>query len=153
VSELIDPHWRGWVGRCVGLGAWLAVTSVFWLLLLVVAWLGDDLSTGAGPLALAGLAALVDIALLGNLGRWWMTPRWPHRPPRGRLETLTDPLGRAMPAATAGVLGANLVLAATDLVGPVEWLSLCLCLGGLLLLTRVLRTAPQPRSTAIGSSR
>jgi hypothetical protein len=134
----------------VRLGAWLAATSVLWLILLVLAWArgGHRQPGGTGPLALATAAALVDIALLGNIGRWWMTPRWPGRVRPGWLGRATDPLGWPLPAATLVVLALNTILTLTDRMIPLDWLSLVLCLGGIVLLAGVVRTAPQGLDTA-----
>jgi hypothetical protein len=133
------------VGRCVRLGAWLACTSLLWLFLLVLAWSQDvhRRPGGTGPLALASAAALVDIALLGNIGRWWMTPRWPGRDRTGWLGRVTDPLGWPLPIATLVVLAVNMVLTLADRMIPLDWLSLGLCVGGFALLAGVARTTPQ----------
>jgi hypothetical protein len=132
------------VGRCVRLGAWLAATSVLWLILLILAW-GQDgprESGGTGPLALASVAAVVDIALLGNIGRWWMTPRWPGRARVGWWGRLTDPLRWPLPVATLLVLAGNMVLTLADRMIPLDWLSLGLCVLGFALLGGVARTMP-----------
>jgi hypothetical protein len=138
------------VGRCVRLGAWLAGTSLLWLFLLVLAWVqgGPREPRGTGPLALASAAALIDIALLGNIGRWWMTPRWPGRVRSGWLGRLTDPLGWPLPVATLAVLAGNMVLTLADRWIPLDWLSLALCLVGIVLLAGVARTAPQDLDAA-----
>ncbi len=142
------------MGRCVRLGAWLAATSVLWLMLLVLAWSQDGPRRpgGTGPLALASVAALVDIALLGNIGRWWMTPRWPGRDRAGWLGRLTDPLGWPLPVATLVVLAGNLVLTLADRMIPLDWLSLGLCVVGLALLGVVARTAPRGVAARVGGS-
>ena len=133
------------MGRCVRLGAWLAGTSLIWLFLLILAWSQDvhRRPGGTGPLALASAAALVDIALLGNIGRWWMTPRWPGRGRTGWLGRVTDPLGWPLPVATLVVLAVNMVLTLADRIIPLDWLSLALCLVGFALLGGVARTTPQ----------
>ncbi len=133
------------MGRCVRLGAWLAATSLLWLMLLVLAWTqeGPRSPGGTGPLALASVAALVDIALMGNIGRWWMTPRWPGRDRSGWLGWATDPLGWPLPVATLVVLVGNLALTLADRMIPLDWLSLGLCIVGLGLLGVVARTAPR----------
>ncbi|HSO02925.1 MAG TPA: hypothetical protein VLQ92_00470 [Candidatus Limnocylindrales bacterium] len=132
------------MGRCVRLGAWLAATSVLWLMLLVLAWTqeGPREPGGTGPLALASVAALVDIALLGNIGRWWMTPRWPGRDRAGWLGRVTDPLGWPLPVATLVVLVGNLILTLADRMIPLDWLSLGLCVVGLALLGVVATSTP-----------
>lgn len=132
------------MGRCVRLGAWLAATSVLWLMLLILAWVQDGPRQpgGTGPLALASAAALVDIALLGNIGRWWMTPRWPGRDRGGWLGRVTDPLRWPLPVATLVVLAGNLTLTLADQMIPLDWLSLGLCAVGLALLGIVARTTP-----------
>jgi hypothetical protein len=139
----------------VRLGAWLAATSVLWLMLLVLAWTqeGPRQPGGTGPLALASVAALVDIALLGNIGRWWMTPRWPGRVRSGWLGRVTDPLGWPLPVATLVVLLGNLVLTLADQMIPLDWLSLGLCLVGLALLGVVARTAPHEAGAQVQGSR
>jgi hypothetical protein len=118
---------------------------LIWLFLLVLAWVQDGPRDpgGTGPLALASAAALVDIALLGNIGRWWMTPRWPGRVRSGWFGRVTDPLGWPLPVATLAVPAGNMVLTLADRVIPLDWLSLALCLRGLVLLAGVARTAPQ----------
>ena len=133
------------MGRCVRLGAWLAATSVLWLLLLVLAWSQDvhRRPGGTGPLALASAAALLDIALLGNIGRWWMTPRWPGRVRGGWLGQVTDPLRWPLPLATLVVLVGNLALTVADRMIPLDWLSLALCIVGIALLGIVAGTAPR----------
>lgn len=140
----VDPAWRSWVRLCVLLGAWLALTSVFWLALLVRAVAREGaLEVGSGPPALAGLLALADVALVGNLGRWWLRPRWPGRAPRGWWPTWTDPLRRSLPAVTGGVLVANLVLVVVDSVGIADWASLALIVVGLVLLVPVMARTPK----------
>ncbi len=133
------------MGRCVRLGAWLAATSVLWLILLVLAWSrgGHRQPGGTGPLALATAAALVDIALVGNIGRWWMTPRWPGRVRTGWLGRVTDPLDWPLPVATLAVLTVNMVLTMADRMIPLDWLSLALCVGGFALLGSVARSNPR----------
>ena len=126
------------------LGAWLAATSIIWLFLLVLAWSqeGPREPGGTGPLALASVAAVIDIALLGNIGRWWMTPRWPGRNRTGWLGRLTDPLRWPLPVATLVVLMGNVVLTLADRMIPLDWLSLGLCVGGLALLGVVATSTP-----------
>ena len=126
------------------LGAWLAATSIIWLFLLVLAWSqeGPREPGGTGPLALASVAAVIDIALLGNIGRWWMTPRWPGRDRTGWLGRLTDPLRWPLPVATFVVLLGNVVLTLADRMIPLDWLSLGLCVGGLALLGVVATSTP-----------
>jgi hypothetical protein len=133
------------VGRCVRLGAWLVAASVIWLALLVLAWAqgGHREPGGTGPLALASAAALIDIALLGNIGRWWMTPRWPGRVRTGWWGRATDPLRWPLPVATLVVLVANLLLTLADRMIPLDWLSLGLCIGGLALLGAVAARTPR----------
>ncbi|MGB8021004.1 MAG: hypothetical protein WCF04_07240 [Candidatus Nanopelagicales bacterium] len=143
MDEPIDPAWRGWVRWCVVLGAWLAATSVLWTVLLVLVWTREGLR-GRGPLPIPAVLALADVALLGNLGRWWMTPRWPHRQPRGRLAAHADPLGVVLPAATGIILVLNVVLIMSDPVSRIQWLGLALCGVCLVLLAVVLRSAPRP---------
>lgn len=118
-------------------------------MLLVLAWTqeGPRVPGGTGPLALASVAALVDIALLGNIGRWWMTPRWPGRVRSGWLGRATDPLDWPLPVATLVVLVGNLALTLADRMIPLDWLSLGLCLVGLALLGIVARTAPHEVAT------
>jgi hypothetical protein len=132
------------------LGAWLAATSVIWLILLVLAWGrgGHRQPGGTGPLALATAAALVDIALVGNIGRWWMTPRWPGRVRTGWLGRLTDPLGWQLPVATLVVLGVNMVLTLADRIIPLDLLSLALCVVGFGLLGAVARSTPNDVDSA-----
>lgn len=131
------------------LGAWLAATSVIWLFLLVLAWSqeGPREPGGTGPLALASVAAVIDIALLGNIGRWWMTPRWPGRTRAGWLGRLTDPLRWPLPVATLVVLMGNVVLTLADRMIPLDWLSLGLCVGGLALLGFVATSTPSGAAT------
>jgi hypothetical protein len=114
-------------------------------MLLVLAWTqeGPREPGGTGPLALASVAALVDIALLGNIGRWWMTPRWPGRDRAGWLGRVTDPLGWPLPVATLVVLVGNLILTLADRMIPLDWLSLALCVVGFALLGSVARSTPQ----------
>jgi hypothetical protein len=114
-------------------------------MLLILAWSQDGPRRpgGTGPLALASAAALVDIALLGNIGRWWMTPRWPGRARTGWLGQATDPLRWPLPVATLVVLVGNLALTVADRMIPLDWLSLGLCVVGLALLGIVARTAPR----------
>ena len=149
--DQVDPHWQQWVGRCVRLGAWLAATSVIWLILLVLAWArgGHRQPGGTGPLALATAAALVDIALVGNIGRWWMTPRWPGRVRTGWLGRLTDPLGWQLPVATLVVLTVNMVLTLADRIIPLDWLSLALCIVGFGLLSAVARSTPHDVESSV----
>lgn len=130
----------------MALGALLVVVSLIWLALLVLAWL-DPASTGSrgtGPLALASAGSLVDIALTGNLGRWWMTPRWPGRPRHGWLAPWTDPLGLVLPLVTAATLVANAVLSTLGGMTWLDWISIALCLAGLVMLAGVRRTTPAP---------
>ena len=90
---------------------------------------------------------MIDIALLGNIGRWWMTPRWPGRLRAGWLGRLTDPLGWPLPAATLVVLVGNVVLTLADRIIPLDWLSLGLCVGGLGLLGVVATSTPNGAAT------
>lgn len=133
------------MGTCVLLGALLAVASVYWLVLLglAVARQGTR-ELGSGPLALAGLLALADIALVGNLGRWWLRPRWPGRQPRGWWPGWTDPLRRTLPAVTGGVLLANLALEFVDPLGTADWISIGLIVASLAVLGVAVVRTPQP---------
>lgn len=119
---------------------------MLWLILVILAW-SDDGPRGAGgarpPLALASAAVLVDIAVLGNIGRWWMTPRWPGRDRTGWWGRFTDPLRWPLPVATLAVLIGNLVLTLADQMIPLHWLSLGLCVGGLALLGMVATATPR----------
>jgi hypothetical protein len=142
------------VGRCVRLGAWLAATSVLWLMLVILDWGHDGTraSGSTGPLALASAGVLVDIAVLGNLGRWWMTPRWPGRDRSGWLGRVTDPLRWPLPVATLAVLVGNLVLTLADRMIPLHWFSLGLCVGGLALLGMVAGSTPRGAAGARSSA-
>lgn len=124
---------------------------MIWLVLLLLAWAqgGHRQPGGAGPLALASMAALIDIALLGNIGRWWMTPRWPDRAPASRLGRLIDPLRWPLPVATIAVLVGNMLLTLADRMLPLDWLSLGLCVGGLGLLGVALTHMPSTTRPAL----
>lgn len=115
--------------------------------MLLLVWTREGLG-GRGPLPMPAILAVADVALLGNLGRWWMTPRWPHRQPRGRMAALADPLGRVLPAATGLVLALNAALLVPDQVSWIVWLGLGPCAGGLVLLAVVLRSAPRSAGRA-----
>lgn len=150
----VDPGWRRWVRRCVRLGAWLVLLSIFWVLQLVVAWVRDGFDArGSGPLALIGYVALADIALLGNLGRWWLKPRWPGREPRGRWRRIIDPLGPVLPVTTAVVLVGNIALPFAEDVGLVDVLGIGMCLVGLGLLAAAVTRVPPSGSPAMGAAR
>ncbi len=128
----------------MALGALLVTVSLIWLALLVLAWLdqGSRGQRGPGPLALASAGSLLDIALTGNLGRWWMTPRWPGRPRHGLLAPWTDPLGRVLPLVTLLVLAANAFLSTLGGMTWLDWFSVVLCLVGLVMLGGVRRSTP-----------
>ncbi len=150
----VDPAWRQWVRSCVRLGAWLVAMSLFWLVMLVIALIRDGLDEhGSGPLALIAILAFVDIAVLGNLGRWWLRPRWPgSRPPPGWWPVLIDPMGWQLRLLTGAVLTFNLILSFTDQMGVLDWTSALASLVGLGLLAAVVRTptGPPARSGASG---
>ncbi len=152
MDRSVDPAWRQWVRWCVRLGAWLVAMSLFWLLLLVVALVREGIDErGPGPLALVALLAFADIAVLGNLGRWWLRPRWPgSRRPPGWWPDLIDPLGWQLRAVTAAVLAFNLLLSFADQMGALDWVSAVLSLAALGLLAVVVRTSPArgPRAGA-----
>lgn len=151
MDEEVDAGWRRWVRRCVRLGAWLVLLSLFWVMQLVVAWVREGFDArGSGPLALIGYVALADIALLGNLGRWWMKPRWPGREPTGRWRRMVDPLGPVLPTTTAVVLVLNIALPFAEDVGTVDILGIGMCLVGLGLLAAAVQRVPAPRVPGAG---
>lgn len=140
---MIEPSWRSWVGSCVKLGAWLVGMSLFWLVLFVRAVLrGDAGGSGSGPLALAAVLAFLDIAVLGNLGRFWLKPRWPGPGPTTTWRRAIDPAGRVLPLVTAVVLVANLLLGISGEMDALDWVSVAMSALGLLLLGPVVVRVP-----------